>query len=388
MDCYSCHQPDYAKTTNPNHVASNFPTQCENCHNTGAWKPANFDHNKTRFPLTGAHLKTACTSCHAGGRYAGTPSDCYSCHQPDYAKTTNPNHAAASFPTTCQVCHNTGAWRPASFDHNTTRFPLTGAHTTRRRARSATSTAATPGRRRTATRATRRTTRRRRTRTTWPRTSRRTCQVCHTTTRLAARELQPQRDALPADRRAHDGRLRECHVDGRYTGTPTDCYSCHQPTTEDDEPEPRGSGLPDHVPDLPQHQRVAARHLQSQRDALPADRRARVGRLRAVPRGGRYTGTPTDCYSCHKANYAKTTNPNHAAAGFPTTCQTCHNTRRGGRHVQPRRAVLPDLLGDAPRALDDLLRLPRERVELQGVRVRPVPPALEQGGESTATTRG
>jgi hypothetical protein len=123
-DCYSCHQGDYARTTNPNHQASGFPTQCQNCHNTGAWRPANFDHNKTRFPLTGAHTKVDCARCHPGGRYTGTPTDCYSCHQADYAGTTNPNHQASGFPTRCQECHTTTAWRPASFDHDGRYFPI------------------------------------------------------------------------------------------------------------------------------------------------------------------------------------------------------------------------------------------------------------------------
>ena len=94
-------RPDYARTTNPNHVASGFPTTCESCHSTSAWRPANFDHAKTRFPLTGAHTRVDCASCHAGGRYAGTPTACSSCHQADYAGTTNPNHQAAGFPTNC-----------------------------------------------------------------------------------------------------------------------------------------------------------------------------------------------------------------------------------------------------------------------------------------------
>ena len=41
---------------------------------------------------------------------------------------------------------------------------------------------------------------------------------------------------------------------------------------------------------------------------------------------GNYTTVPTDCYSCHTANYTGTTNPNHIAAAFPTTCATCHTT--------------------------------------------------------------
>ncbi len=127
--CVSCHQKDYAATTNPNHTAGRFPTTCESCHTITSWRPAKFDHGQTGFPLTGAHAQVSCDRCHPGGRYTGTPTDCYSCHQADYNGTTNPNHRASGFPTQCQTCHTTTAWRPATFDHNKTRFPLTGAHT-------------------------------------------------------------------------------------------------------------------------------------------------------------------------------------------------------------------------------------------------------------------
>jgi hypothetical protein len=128
-DCYSCHQADYLATTNPSHQASGFPTQCQTCHDTSAWRPASFDHNRTRFPLTGAHLRVDCARCHVGGRYSGTPTACYSCHQADYSGATNPNHAAAGFPTSCQDCHTTAAWRPATFDHDGRYFPIySGTH--------------------------------------------------------------------------------------------------------------------------------------------------------------------------------------------------------------------------------------------------------------------
>lgn len=122
--CVSCHQKDYAATTNPNHVAGRFPTTCESCHTTDGWRPATFDHDLTRFPLTGAHLQVDCERCHPGGRYTGTPTDCYSCHRADYDATTNPDHRAAGFPTDCQACHTTDAWRPASFDHDARFFPI------------------------------------------------------------------------------------------------------------------------------------------------------------------------------------------------------------------------------------------------------------------------
>lgn len=129
-DCLSCHQSNYNATTNPSHTAANYPRTCQDCHSTTAWRPAaNIDHNKTRFPLTGAHQGQDCARCHVGGRFAGTPTDCLSCHQANYSAATSPNHATGGYPTTCQDCHSTSAWRPASaIDHSKTRFPLTGAH--------------------------------------------------------------------------------------------------------------------------------------------------------------------------------------------------------------------------------------------------------------------
>jgi predicted CXXCH cytochrome family protein len=128
-DCFSCHQADFQRPANPNHVASNFPHDCLTCHTINAWRPANFDHNRTQFPLTGAHLAVACDQCHVNNRFTGTPKDCFSCHQSDFQSTANPNHVAANFSQICTSCHTTSAWKPATFDHNKTRFPLLGAHT-------------------------------------------------------------------------------------------------------------------------------------------------------------------------------------------------------------------------------------------------------------------
>ncbi|MGA1999812.1 MAG: hypothetical protein ABSG52_07455, partial [Terriglobales bacterium] len=128
--CVSCHLNDFNKTTNPNHVTGGFSQQCNTCHTTTAWQPATFDHSKTIFPLTGAHTTVACTNCHVGGKYAGTPTDCSACHMTDFQKTTNPNHTVVAFPTTCSTCHSTTDWLSATFNHATTGFSLTGAHAT------------------------------------------------------------------------------------------------------------------------------------------------------------------------------------------------------------------------------------------------------------------
>jgi hypothetical protein len=86
--------------------------------------PATFDHGATAFPLTGAHRTATCSACHADGVYGGKSTDCVSCHQADYAATTDPGHAAAQFPTTCTNCHTTTSWSGATFDHDAPYFPI------------------------------------------------------------------------------------------------------------------------------------------------------------------------------------------------------------------------------------------------------------------------
>jgi nitrate/TMAO reductase-like tetraheme cytochrome c subunit len=125
--CVSCHLTNFNGATNPNHVSASFPQDCTICHTTAAWTPSIFDHGKTSFPLTGAHTSVQCANCHISGVYAGTPKDCYSCHSSEYRNTTDPNHIAAVFPTTCDTCHTTASWGGATFNH--TRFPIySGSH--------------------------------------------------------------------------------------------------------------------------------------------------------------------------------------------------------------------------------------------------------------------
>jgi DnaJ-class molecular chaperone len=117
--CVSCHQQDYNGTSNPNHGTSGFNTDCTTCHTTVNWT---FDHARTPFPLTGAHIAATCQQCHGDGVYVGKPTTCVSCHQANYDATSNPIHSAAGFPTTCQTCHTTSTWAGATFNH--TWFPM------------------------------------------------------------------------------------------------------------------------------------------------------------------------------------------------------------------------------------------------------------------------
>lgn len=131
-ECRACHMDDYRGARDPDHVGGAFPLECQSCHVPSTWHRARFDHDRTGFPLTGAHRSAACASCHPGGRYAGTPKTCVSCHQSDY-DTAQPPHAAAGFAASaCAGCHNTTSWAGATFDHDSRYFRIyNGGHARR-----------------------------------------------------------------------------------------------------------------------------------------------------------------------------------------------------------------------------------------------------------------
>ncbi|MCK6684659.1 MAG: hypothetical protein L6R30_19840, partial [Thermoanaerobaculia bacterium] len=129
-DCYSCHQRDFNSATNPNHLMTGFSRTCETCHKVtdANWKQGKFTH--TKWALQGNHATQVCTACHRNNVFAGTPQDCYSCHQKDYTAAANPNHLAAGFPQACETCHKVSdaSWKQGKFTH--TKWALQGNHAT------------------------------------------------------------------------------------------------------------------------------------------------------------------------------------------------------------------------------------------------------------------
>lgn len=130
--CVSCHQTDFDNTTNPNHASAGFSNECATCHSLNpGWKPVNFtSHDAQFFPIyTGKHkgVWNDCTECHtnAGNFKSFT---CVSCHK---NPETNQQHNTVSGynynDNACLACHPAGD-ADMTFDHNTTGFPLTGAH--------------------------------------------------------------------------------------------------------------------------------------------------------------------------------------------------------------------------------------------------------------------
>lgn len=125
VQCFACHGADYRRPgIQPDHLSAGFSQDCSLCHRTATFRPARFDH-ATFFPLRGAHAAAACETCHANGRYGGTPRACAGCHQDAYDRTRSPDHRASMFPLECERCHVDVAWRPARADWHDTVFPIT-----------------------------------------------------------------------------------------------------------------------------------------------------------------------------------------------------------------------------------------------------------------------
>jgi hypothetical protein len=109
LECVACHQADDAHD-------GQFGSDCGACHTAEGWEQATFDHTQTAFPLTGAHLETACAQCHLDGVYQGTPQECGACHE-------EPAFHRGLLGSDCASCHDTTAWSPARYDRLHT-FPI------------------------------------------------------------------------------------------------------------------------------------------------------------------------------------------------------------------------------------------------------------------------
>lgn len=125
--CVSCHVDEHR---------GQLGLKCFPCHSMDRWIPApGFDHNNTKYPLTGKHAFVACKNCHptiADNRlpadksflkFTGIPfSRCTDCHQDVHRGQLGNN---------CESCHSTAGWGSvpeAKFDHDKTRYPLKGKH--------------------------------------------------------------------------------------------------------------------------------------------------------------------------------------------------------------------------------------------------------------------
>ena len=334
-NCVGCHQTDYNGTTNPPHASSNFPTTCETCHTTAGWTGATFNHSW--WPLTGLHTvpPRVCTDCHAGGNYStNPPTACSGCHMADYNGTTNPPHASSNFPTTCQTCHTTAGWTGATFNHSW--WPLTGLHTVPPRVctdchiggnystNPPTNCAGCHIALYNAT-------------TSPPHLANNfptTCQNCHTTAGWQPATFNhtsyyPLTGAHVSPPLA----CTACHLAGNYTTTlPTTCVGCHGSGATVN-PVYSTSGNPTHGqtgsnPPVCTNCHNNTTWVPSSFDhtSYPLTGTHVTTACTACHTGTSYNNAPTTCWGCHQADFNGTTNPPHVSSNFPHTCDTCHTT--------------------------------------------------------------
>lgn len=123
-ECLSCHE-DYHQNT--------LSVSCTDCHDQEAFKPAPlFNHDKTKFPLKGAHQKQDCIECHKKSIKNGKEfqafadikhQNCTACHTDVHQNKFGP---------TCTDCHTENSFKSlktgSRFNHDLTDFPLKGKH--------------------------------------------------------------------------------------------------------------------------------------------------------------------------------------------------------------------------------------------------------------------
>jgi hypothetical protein len=156
LNCASCHRDPHGQQFAGRHVPgsraaappeASVGAACTPCHDTEGWRPASFEHDSTSYPLRGAHRSMACVRCHVSpasgepARFSGLPSTCEAsgCHTDPHEgqfasrRVAGAGHAApapAPGRTACAACHDESAWKAVAFDHDSTRYPLRGAHRT------------------------------------------------------------------------------------------------------------------------------------------------------------------------------------------------------------------------------------------------------------------
>lgn len=330
--CVGCHNSDYTATTDPNHIALQFPTDCASCHSENAWQPSTFNHDNQYFPIySGEHQGewTQCQDCH------NNPADysqftCITCHT--NPQTDNEHNGVGGYvynSPACLACHPTGD-ADFIFDHNTTNFPLTGAHTSadctscHANGYQGTSTncvdchtvdfnqAVNPNH--------------------IALGISNNCVQCHTTTPGWAPAMMPNHNDYYVIAGAHTaiaGDCAACH-NGNYTNTPNTCVGCHQSDFNN-------TSNPDHEAGMFP---TDCTTCHNQNTWTPANfdhsifwpltgAHSAISTNCVVCHNGNYNNTSSECVSCHQTDYNQSINPNHTTLGLSTACATCHTTNPG-----------------------------------------------------------
>ena len=313
------------RTANP-HGALNI--RCENCHTSIAWKPIRrqpeFDHDRqTSFPLLGLHQGVDCENCHRNPVFSKAATRCSVCHADLHRGQFGPD---------CQSCHTVRGWKVSisAIQQHSNRFPLIGAHSAatcedcHRGAATGVYTGLSTQ-----------------------------CVSCHLQDYQRARPLNHVAAKLPVTCESCHGMnvwtgasfnhalftsfaltgahasvaCVQCHVNGAFTGTPTQCVGCHLTdyarTTNPNHKSDSFSTACDTCHNTSDWANAKFEHSLSRFPLTGAHVTVACAQCHV---NGTFTGTPLQCVGCHLTDFQKTTSPNHSTAGFPQDCASCHTT--------------------------------------------------------------
>ena len=303
LACESCHRAenysDTPKTCVDCHKDAHkgeLDQKCETCHTYENFDSTTFKHESPNYELTGAHKTLACNSCHLGADYRPLSTQCASCHLEHKGDASS--H--------CEECHTTHVFKPSTFKHHENDFQAKGKH------------------------------------------QKVECSECHATGLF--KSLDSECTTCHAD--VHESRLgdnctqchqfdtwktvaydhnvsdyllkgrhldlkcEECHVQGVFAGTRTECFSCHRDPHQGRFGQDCESC---HTEDgwtlLQYNHDMSGYPLQGVHEQLECS---------ACHPYDRVVGTPQHCFGCHRLDYEAAIEPNHQAAKFSVECEECH----------------------------------------------------------------
>ncbi len=285
-------------------------------------------HDKSNFPLVGKHRTLGCRECHLNLVFEGAPTDCEVCHW----QRRQDDRYGLRLGMRCADCHTPQSWKkvdPSKWSHETDAgFRLEGIHRTL-------DCEACHGSGGFAHRPT-------------------DCYSCHQSDYQRTREPNHVESGFPTtcsdchSQRAWEGAsfnhtgfvlkgrhastaCADCHKNGVYAGTPTECAACHladyNGTTD---PNHRSAGFPLDCTECHGDSADGWGGADDSHTAFTLSGSHASAACSDCHKNGVYSGTSPACAACHLADFNGTTDPNHSSAGFPLDCTGCHGTSANG----------------------------------------------------------
>ena len=244
-----------------------FKANCDDCHKTDGWK---VDLSKVSFDHSGTKFPLV-------GQHQSV--NCKQCHTSlEFAKAQTECNACHSdvheqtVGNECARCHTPNSWMVTNITklHQQSRFPLIGPHRTA------------------------------------------DCKDCHKNLLSASASAIPPSSRLRFDPMGIE--CYDCHK-ANYIATTrpnhkaanysTNCTDCHNMNSY----EWKGAGI--------------------NHNFFPLTGVHATDDCNKCHKSGVFTGLSHECVSCHQADYASASNPNHASLNFSTNCKDCHTLSAG-----------------------------------------------------------